>query len=300
MSGRVHDQKCFYKYASFETAIRVIESKSFRWSSPIKFNDPFDNQAGFVHDINADELYELLINSVERVIFGDCPISEEGLPIFTNSLSLIRNKASQSRKAEFIEQIRNTKAVEKDKVNEGMDLLNSRIRDHLARSRVLCVSERSDNVVMWSHYADEHRGVVFQLGCIDALDNRLLAAKKVTYSESFISFPNTGDYARHLTGEQPIDIIRLVWEIAFTKHLDWSNELEWRVHIPWLDQPVGDGFSILEEPKEVFEAVYLGCRMDPNKREAILQVIRHNLPNTKIFLAEQSSTSFSLKFREIE
>lgn len=51
--------------------MRVIESKSFRWSSPTKFNDPFDHQTGFVLNVDTDEFANLLTFSRERIIFSD-------------------------------------------------------------------------------------------------------------------------------------------------------------------------------------------------------------------------------------
>ena len=58
---------------------------------------------------------------------------------------------------------------------------------------------------MWSHYADQHRGVVFQLGCIDEIDNSLFAAQKVTYTNTSPAFASALEYAKHLTGEAVFD-----------------------------------------------------------------------------------------------
>jgi hypothetical protein len=71
MPGRAHDRSHFFKYASFQTAMRVIESKRFRWSPPTKFNDPFDHQVGFVLGSNPNEFTKLFAASLERVIFSD-------------------------------------------------------------------------------------------------------------------------------------------------------------------------------------------------------------------------------------
>ena len=61
----------FFKYASRQSALRVIESRSFRWSSPVNFNDPFDHQVGFVMDIDPDRFVALMTNSLERIVFDD-------------------------------------------------------------------------------------------------------------------------------------------------------------------------------------------------------------------------------------
>jgi hypothetical protein len=71
MPSRANDRSHFFKYASYETALKILRSKSFLWSSPIKFNDPFDSQIGFVLDSNQNEFAKAYAASIERVIFSD-------------------------------------------------------------------------------------------------------------------------------------------------------------------------------------------------------------------------------------
>ena len=131
------------------------------------------------------------------------------------------------------------------RMRKGIDELNETLQQNLCHSRVFCVSEVHDNVVMWSHYAEVHAGVVFKLRCLDELDNSLLAAMPVEYTEQFLRWPSAESYATHLTGEAPIE--RLVWRLATTKHSHWAYESEWRVHIPLLNEPAGDGYLYYEE-----------------------------------------------------
>jgi hypothetical protein len=170
------------------------------------------------------------------------------------------------------------------------------IQAHLLHSRVFCVTEKRDNVVMCSHYADQHKGVVLKLRCIDELDNPLLAAGKVTYSREFVRFPNPEEFARNATGEEPIDILSLSWDICYRKHKDWEYEQEWRVPIPLLRQPVGDGYSYEKEHPAVFDEAYLGCRMGDDETEKIIECIKAHLPHVKIYRAVRSTTSFNLDF----
>lgn len=151
---------------------------------------------------------------------------------------------------------------------------------------------------MWSHYAEEHRGVVFKLRCIDEIDNTLLAARKVSYTDSFIAFPSAEHYAKHLTGERPIDLVPLCWNIAFTKHIDWAYEREWRVHIALLREPPGDGYATYPENARIFEGIYLGCRMEPEDVRTIFKHVKQHLPDMKVYKADKSRTAFALSFGE--
>lgn len=300
MSSRSHDRSHFFKYVSFQAALRVIESKSFRWSSPVKFNDPFDHQAGFVVDFNPNEFAKLLADSIERVIFSDVvqpgePVSK--LATLALELRLIRGRFSREQILRKLPELTMESAA---KLHGSIGRLNVAVQEQLCHFRVLCVSEQHDNVVMWSHYADEHRGVVFKLRCIDEIDNTLLAARKVIYTDTFLAFPSADQYAKHLTGEQPIDFVPLLWDIAFTKHIDWSYEKEWRVHIALLKESPGDGYTIFSEDPRVFEAVYLGCRMEDEEVAEIVKLVRLHLPATKVFRGNKSTEAFALSFTEIK
>lgn len=299
MSGRIHDQPHFFKYMSHDTALQVINTKSFRWSSPTKFNDPFDHQTGFVLDIEPQHFANLLTVSAERIIFGDVePLANPPSQLTMVFLSL-RSLKDQLPRQEVVENLRQDSLKSAQLMQENIGELNAKLQEHLCHSRVFSVSELHDNVVMWSHYAEEHRGVVFKLLCDDRLDNRLLAAQKVQYTDRFLSFPSAEAYAKHLTGEEPLDLVPLIWQLAFTKHTDWSYEKEWRVHIPWLNQPSTEDYTILNENPEIFEAVYLGCRMLPDDVLLIINAVRQHLPSTRVFQGKRSNRSFTLEFDEL-
>lgn len=152
---------------------------------------------------------------------------------------------------------------------------------------------------MWSHYAEEHRGVVFKLRCIDELDNTLLSARRVDYARQFPAFLSLEQFVRHLTGEEPLDIATLSRNIAFTKHSDWAYEKEWHVHIPLMHESPGDGYTLIKEHPSFFDAVYLGCRMIDQERGRILAAIKRHIPHVQVFQAKRSDTSFDLEFKAL-
>lgn len=298
MATESHDKHHFFKYTSFETAKLVVEKRSFRWSSPTNFNDPFDHQSGFAVEIEPEHFARLLTESIERVVFSDRPIQSDhsSLAALAVQMRSIRERLPRQR---FQKDTHEASLESARNVVGLMDEFSSAIHRHLSRSRVFCVSEMGDNVVMWSHYAEEHRGVVFKLRCVEELDNALLMARPVNYTSSFVPFLSAEQYAMHLTGEAPVDIAELCWSIAFTKHADWSYEKEWRVHLPLLDQPIGDGYSIFEEDDRVFEAIYLGCRMPDQHVDEMCDLVHGNLPETKLFRVKKDPRSFALTLEDI-
>jgi len=299
MPTRLHDRSHFFKYASFETAKLVIKSHRFRWSAPTTFNDPFDHQSRLVPNFTLEEFGERLIEASERIVFSEVVPNITPTPLSEMLMSVRLHRGRHSREG-MINMIRKGSMESAARLFDGsFDDLHSQVQNILCHSRVFCVSEVHDNVVMWSHYADQHRGVVFKLRCIDDLDNCLLAARKVIYSPDFPAFVNADEYARHLSGEQPFDWVPMIKNIAYTKHTDWSYEREWRTHYQLLNQPAGDGYSFFKEDPKVFEAVYLGCRMEAQQVTAMCDLIRQRLPGTKIFRGSKSTRQFILSFSEI-
>lgn len=182
---------------------------------------------------------------------------------------------------------------------EVHDKWNPKIIEQLCRTHVFCVAENKDDVVMWSHYAAEHKGVVFELNCIDEIDNPLLMATKVKYSEKCIPFPDAMAYAQHLTGEKRIDMVDIIWNMATTKHTSWGYEKEWRVRMPAIVNEDVEKFIDVPENVRVFGGMYFGCKIEPEIRSKLLNLAKRNYPGMKIYQAEKSYSSFNLTFLEV-
>jgi hypothetical protein len=101
-------------------------------------------------------------------------------------------------------------------------------------SRIFCVVEEPDNLLMWAHYAQSHEGAVIQFECLPELDNLLCAAMKVNYvTDPPVITRKLDDYIRHLTGQpNKIDYKSLYYDFHLSKSDHWKYEKEWRVFIP--------------------------------------------------------------------
>lgn len=283
---------------SVEMALKVISSRTMRWSSPLKFNDPFDHQIGFSFDLNAEQFGQKLFEKMEQIVFGEEPEFKE--PTLLSTLVMrLRSIKDRIPKDEFTNNLTAATSEVAGNLDNHLNVLTGMIIEQSLHSRVLCVSECHDNIVMWSHYGDQHQGVVLQLQCIDEIDNTLLVARKVKYSHELPRFPSLDSYIQHLFGEEPMDIAELSKKVIFTKHKDWSYEKEWRVHIPLLDEPPGDGYSTFIENPRVFGAVYLGCRISDDDAGQIIEAVREYIPAAIIYRGRKSTQSFDLSFVEI-
>ena len=95
--NRRHDRQFFYKYMPPDTAKIVLCNRTLRWSSPILFNDPFDNHPDAMQFSNIDmqravvaELSSLLTNP------GDTSVTD---PLLQYMLEVARRSTPQERMA---------------------------------------------------------------------------------------------------------------------------------------------------------------------------------------------------------
>ena len=294
-----HNLPHLYKYTTADVAKKVIRTQAFRWSSPLLFNDPFDHQTGFVFTYTGKELALAMEQISESAIFGDDPFSPRYTTKYGDALRQMRAIRHRLPRAEVVAQTHEASAEIADEFLRNCERLNQQATSFLTHSRVLCLTETGDNVVMWSHYANAHTGVVFKLRRLEARDHLFLAARDVKYTDEPLSYLTLSEHLDNLVGFAYHDPAPLMMDIAYRKHSDWAYEREWRVHIPLLDEPTGDAFSYNSEPKELFEAIYLGCRMTPMMAVEMAQLVREHLPETQIYQARKGRDRVRLEFERL-
>jgi hypothetical protein len=77
---------------------------------------------------------------------------------------------------------------------------------------LLCFSEEWNNILLWSHYADQHRGVCLGFDVSGSSDS----FGHVEYTPNRMPFPKTLDQF-------------FMWDLLRTKFKRWEYEKEWRV-----------------------------------------------------------------------
>jgi len=63
-----HNKAHFYKYTSACSAVKILESSTFLYRSPLQFNDPFDVQSGLHFDFALDSLPDKILGRIEELV----------------------------------------------------------------------------------------------------------------------------------------------------------------------------------------------------------------------------------------
>lgn len=134
----------------------VLGNLSLRIDSPQSFNDPFDCCIPKL-DVKIN-IYDMFIKSIGKA-FG-IPKEYQG--------GMIQQGKSKTNKDFF------------QLVNSSLDDVRDRWDDLTMQYIVLCLTVKNNNILMWSHYAKNHEGLV--LGFNFKEDEKFDGIKKVDYS----------------------------------------------------------------------------------------------------------------------
>lgn len=212
-------------------------------SRPDKFNDPLEFM--FRYD------YKLIRNEINKS-FYDIDIIKKQYP----------NKNIPDNKKEII-----IRYVYK----EIMDKMNHDINNWY----VLCLSETCSNILMWSHYANNHEGICLEYDVNELSLHNDIAP--VIYSDEIVTFktkkPTRGEFSK----------------LFYTKLKDWQYEREWRIiktqnayrlnNVYDKDNIIIDGIKFLELPS--IKSIYIGYKA---KSETISRAREYKASNPNVNL----------------
>jgi hypothetical protein len=276
-----------YKYLP-PSIINVIQDCSIRFTQYGDFNDPFELNPNIDKLAEEGEIREIVDRDIVRIIeeeYDKNPI----ISAFISKESFIKLAAGNE------EHLKNAVlGMEKQFVG-----LLPGMQQKTANSLLgaLSLSEIPNHELMWSHYADEHRGYVIGFDS----EHQFFNQKK-----------SDTDELRHLRKidyrEKP-PVINLMktsgTELFFVKSLKWEYESEWRVLMPLADsskviERIPYPVHLFDFPIESVTEVILGERMSEQDKEAI-NVFRNDKKYQHINWrqAELDNTSFEIVIKQV-
>lgn len=188
----------FYKYQSLSGKAngyveKIICQHEIYFPPPSSFNDPFDCSPAFSFEATDDEIMldYMRIAKKHGPPMTDIDLREDALQMLTDPSRNPRNPGVCA-------------AIE----DEHARIITNEIG-------VLCVSTIRDDILMWSHYGDSHRGICLEF---DGLGNFMAHAQKVLYmtERRYINMYRDNDGAA-------------MEKALLTKSDHWRYEQEWRL-----------------------------------------------------------------------
>lgn len=249
-----------YKYRSTEAAIEILEEQIIYLPSVSMFNDPFDCKI----PMNFEEMSE----------------NEELQRQFAEKFLIAPNIPQGKRKEEIDRIIAKGNIKDKEKLRK---MEEARVRKMEEVFGVFCLSIIPDNLLMWSHYADSHKGICLGFNpekLIDAITPTWVAP--ITYSF---------DYPKISVLEHPEQILEIM---LFNKSVDWHYEKE----IRYVKNTENGGCEI-KISADAIEEIYLGCLTSEETQNKVMQIRTQKYQHVKVSKFNKDKLNFRLETIDI-
>jgi hypothetical protein len=252
-----------YKYSNIEGACASLKNLTLRFKAPNQFNDPFEFSVGGIEEATDDQI---------KLFY-----QKEGIPEDTPTENFNDFFKSEGQKI----------------LAKQADVLNACIR-------VSCFSTNILNILMWAHYAEEHKGIVIEYDvnrilrrCMD--NDMSIGLQEVEYS-------NIKPKIKNLLIITDQERNKEMAKIAGTKSNDWRYEKEWRLILINADyeKAKSEGFirDIPFYPNEI-KGIYFGGKCEENTIKAIQETCLRQHIECPMYQIQFSSSSYEINYHKI-
>lgn len=258
--------KRLYKYRAFNVnTLRMLTEAEVYYADPTAFNDPLDSKPSLQLDTDLPALEDLLCRMIIQVSgperaqqallkhrlmsrFGDHVVDSEAATYYTNALAA--------------------------------DVLNL-LREEVGQRGILSLAQRWNCPLMWSHYADEHRGLCIEYDMEDHAFDRIQPVDYRKPRGVKVSELIEWKVKRSDAAEQSI-----IATYFLAKAPQWRYEREWRE----VDECAGPKSA----PARI-SAVYFGLRCDASVKTAIVKLHAQAEHPVKFYSVQVEDNGFRLK-----
>lgn len=147
-----------------------------------------------------------------------------------------------------------------------------------------------DGVLMWSHYADSHRGFLIGFDSEDpSIRNRKDGERyllEVKYTDQRPRFETLEGFSRE--------------QLFCTKSKEWTYESEWQLFDKTSHADVSDPFSLFKFDPAAVREVILGARMQKGVRTQILAILaRPDYLHVNVRQAELHRSEYRVEAQDV-
>ncbi len=292
----------FFKYVTEDSAIKILESSHIKFSSPAELNDPFDMSIDSIFAYDPIEQLHEMEQAFGAFLFGNSHIElddkpEYGIKEKTKLIQETIASLSESKRNEMYSHFQNHRNTSYDVnrlQNTHKEVLEE-IQLQFASDAIFCASLDPSNLLLWSHYANQHSGVVLEFKPNIDKDSIFTLLRNVQYSNKRpVLYESPSDFVYKALGARKNDVIRkYLNECTFTKSPEWEYEKEVRVSIAAF-LPKNCKYKLLRFHEDELVGLYFGCRTNVDAKEKLLKLANMKYPQIKKFTMAKHSLDFRL------
>ncbi len=253
---------CLYKFRSFgANTLRMLCQSEVYYSKPSEFNDPLEFSPTVIPDVSLGELENLY-----RQMIGE-ELSCENLKGF-------RYHSDEDGDHRLTDEFYQKRIV--DAIKTWLDI-------KMRYQGVLSLSGKWDSPLMWSHYADDHKGICIEY---DASISACVAPRRIDY-EGGRGIP-VSDIIDWVLGDSASAKEKIEQKYFYTKAAQWKYEDEWRYI-----ENIEDNQRSRPAPFHI-TGIYFGMRCDKSVISSIVRLmLGPEVPNINFYILS-APASFDL------
>lgn len=260
-----------YKYRPFGVnSLRSITEAEVFYARPTAFNDPLDCDPTIEMDIDRVHLERLLYRMLLRTKTDEQARQDIGY-----------NRYMSTQYGDY----KTDKDVEKYLMRMAARDIKNELDQEMGAKGVLTLSATWKSGLMWSHYADEHRGICIEYDTRDLEHPQLM---QVDYKGARAI--KTSDLYRWKVDGDVDARDRVLHTYFYTKSSEWRYEREWR--------DISDESGVKEVPFRT-TAVLFGQRCNSTVIKSIVRLLGDN-PEIKIWQVLPKDDGFGLRRTQVD
>lgn len=254
-----------YRYSVVDDhSLDGLEKSEFYFATPTNFNDPFDCKNLFTFEGSDDNDWRS---------FFDMQLQHQ-----EPHLSL------QERRRKLEKIVRDGMYKDSDTRKEQLRIWGKTLEEESNKLGIVCLSQKPDDILMWSHYSDKHRGFCLKF------DKKIIEKKFYCRDVKYCPiYPTFTEYIAQSRNK------KLHETFLLTKSIHWKYEEEYRLINDPSSRPDIPGERQYKYPEEALVGIIWGCQMlERNKKmiEFILNKRKHSLD---FFEAKKSENQYAIK-----
>jgi len=309
--GNMSKIKYFYKYLGLKSDGNVradfLENGLFRFTQPDQLNDPFEVRPRVLMEYSNEDIQR----ARERALEAGFPKEnlEKFLPLFLKTMPRRMTVEefpglTYPKRPGTEERFQSLEEMDKHDATARLQEVYKHINETYG---ILSLTTSRNNLVMWSHYADSHKGIVVGFTVSHPYFFNSKDFHAVEYKAERISLSSNDGYLRLAGKDLPTgsDFRDLADQLFLRKDPDWRYEKEWRM-IKRLDKAstslAGGSVCLFEIPPDAIKILILGAQISQPSREKIISLIvsSKKWTHVQIFQASLSDSRFGLEFKKIK
>ena len=318
-----------FKYFTQEGALRYLSTWALRITPPDQFNDPFEMRPRFtaMTSERMREMSPVLVREELVKIFAQQATAQDGVidaelaNIFARYLMgsataeeevVLLARFEHAQVPDAMSTLAAIQAFVKEKLSSAMSQLDdqlpalNRVVEKVIHTKlpellgVLCLSGSSRNPLMWSHYADSHKGILIEFDDGNPTFNRRRGKEDELGFLRRVSYSDTRPNISTSNGEESFV------QMALIKALDWAYEQEQR--LIWPLTLADRHFSIengtihlLDVPPRAVRSITVGCKAGEAFVQQVVTALSANgdAAHVKVYQAAVDDIAFTLNYERI-